>query len=207
MLCPVCKSELMITGKERLETLAEHVCDPNGEPRLKDKYECLNPGCKARGCLMWNAYGERYGALSYSEFVDNNDGPFGSFTRRANIEISKKDENHPLLGIETRWGQIRVVYKYEADDNGNILKRWRTYEIWKRDGNIGHRVVIPGIYLLWCNLKWFWRGIVRGQKLQSSDLFLMSWDKRWWRILTRAHNRFVARILRPAEYRKLCAGK
>lgn len=204
MRCPVCKSELVITGRERLETLAEHVSDPNGEPCLKDKYECLNPECKTRGRLLWNAYGERYGDLPYADFIEGNDGPFGSFTRRANIEISKKDENHPLFGIETRWGQIRVVYKYESDDNGNILRRWRTYAIWKKNGSIGYRVVIPGIYMLWSSLKEFWHRIVTGQKLQRGDLSIMSWDRRWWRILTRAHNCFVARILRPAEYRRLC---
>lgn len=60
MKCPICEKELVVTGQERLETLDEHVCSPNDEPCLKDKYECVNRFCSAYGMFMWNEYGELY---------------------------------------------------------------------------------------------------------------------------------------------------
>lgn len=41
MFCPYCGSPLVMSGKQRrMETLSEHVSDPNGTPSLKDEYVC-----------------------------------------------------------------------------------------------------------------------------------------------------------------------
>ena len=41
MFCPYCGSPLIKTGSQkRMETLSEHVSDPNGIPSLKDEYIC-----------------------------------------------------------------------------------------------------------------------------------------------------------------------
>ncbi|MCF1193589.1 hypothetical protein LRR18_18540, partial [Mangrovimonas sp. AS39] len=82
-------------------------------------------------------------------FIDENDGPFGSISRQINVEVSKKDENHPLFGIETRWGHIEVVYSYKSNKDGDILSRKRKYQIWKKDkSGVGYTSYIPGISML-----------------------------------------------------------
>jgi hypothetical protein len=41
MFCPYCGSPLIKSGeRRRMETLSEHVCNPNGTPTLKDEYIC-----------------------------------------------------------------------------------------------------------------------------------------------------------------------
>ena len=105
MLCPCCKTELVITGQARLETLDEHVSSV--DPCLKDKYECPNPSCATHEKCCWNDLGDCY-SKTYGEklpFIDDNNGPFGSFTRRINIEIYKKDENFDIINI----GFLRIL--------------------------------------------------------------------------------------------------
>lgn len=61
MKCPICKTELKVTGQARLETLIEHVEDPNGIPSMKNKYQCPNENCIAnQDELVWDEYGEYY---------------------------------------------------------------------------------------------------------------------------------------------------
>jgi hypothetical protein len=118
MRCPVCKGEIQITGQERLETLIEHVCDPNGEVGFKDKYECLNKTCPAIGKIFWNSYGERYGELDKSFFIDKNDGPFGSIERRLNAE---NNGPHWSFSCPLFWIQFKI--RCVADTDGRILSR------------------------------------------------------------------------------------
>lgn len=40
--CPVCKSKLEVTHRDRYEDQSEHVLNPNGTPSMKDGYQCLN---------------------------------------------------------------------------------------------------------------------------------------------------------------------
>ncbi len=45
MFCPYCGSPLVKSGNQkRMETLSEHVSDPNGTPTLKDEYVCSAEG-------------------------------------------------------------------------------------------------------------------------------------------------------------------
>ena len=206
MLCPICRTELIVTGQERLETLSEHVCDPNGEPSLKDKYECPNRECVAFGELCWNDWGERYGGgFNFPEelFIYKNDAPFGSFQRKANVEIGKHDEDHPLFGLETRWGLIRVVYKYTSNTDGDILSRKRTYEIWSKDrGGIGYYVHPLGIHMLIFCIKDFHRKLKQG-RLDKEDLYPRVWDKRWWKKLSCWYSRMFLRTFRKDIAKKL----
>jgi len=95
MKCPSCKSELIVSGQARLETVCEHVSNPNGIPSLKDKYICSDIDCETHNYgVCWNSGGEKYSEYpDNSIYADNNDAPFGSFQRKLNIEIYKDDEN------------------------------------------------------------------------------------------------------------------
>ena len=58
MYCPFCGHRLSATERqERLETLTEHVMDPNGTPSYKTVYKC---SCKPSRYTMWNYLGESY---------------------------------------------------------------------------------------------------------------------------------------------------
>jgi len=153
MNCPSCQHKLIHSGNVSIpyETLDEHVSGFN--PSKKSFYYCDNYKCdtsqedvgkkrivlceKTKQCnpikksIFWSRDGERYGHISGLKFVDNNDGPFGSISRRLNVEIYKKDENFQLINI---WFYIfKVVYKYTADEYGEILKRKITIQISKKD--------------------------------------------------------------------------
>ena len=136
MNCPVCRSELMITGMERLETLIEHVENPNGKPSLKRKYECFNKSCPSRGTVMWDEFGELY-IIDFRQsqklqFIDNNDGPFGSSWRGINVEVEKKDENFILLHLG--FIKFRIEWVYKSNENGDILKKAWFIQILHRSG-------------------------------------------------------------------------
>jgi uncharacterized protein YbaR (Trm112 family) len=143
MKCPVCKSELIVNGQERLETLMEHVgCR---EPSMKDSYICNNSNCITHQYgIRWNSNGELYCKKYYREneigFIDNNSAPFGSLERKLYVEIYKKDENKyfKIFG----W-TVEIKYKYKSNENGDILKKWTKINLWQKD----HTLYIPGIHM------------------------------------------------------------
>lgn len=60
--CPVCKSKLEITHRDRYQDLSEHVSNPNGKPSMKDGYQCLNVDwCEASNLnFTWIQDGDCY---------------------------------------------------------------------------------------------------------------------------------------------------
>ncbi len=47
MRCPCCEKPLEVTHRERYQDLSEHVSNPNGDPSMKDGYQCVNKYCIA----------------------------------------------------------------------------------------------------------------------------------------------------------------
>ena len=201
MLCPSCKTELIVTGQELLETLDEHIFNPNGDPALKDKYECPNQSCPTFKHCCWNEEGDCYtdNWKSKIPFIDNNDAPFGSFNRRINVEIYKKDENKDLFIICRL--KFRLVYQYKSDENGNILSRKRKIEIWiKEKNNDSYILYLSGIRMLFFKIRNFHRQIkIYGSKNKKIKEFTDkdNWcnQKEWWRIIgcfyARTYMRFI----------------
>lgn len=87
MFCPYCGSPLVKSGNQkRMETLSEHVSDPNGTPSLKDEYVCsaegilnsqylLNGSDKRLGCEFgilhaWNGGFEKGGSYTSDYWHD-----------------------------------------------------------------------------------------------------------------------------------------
>ena len=191
MFCPVCKSELIVTGQERLETLDEHVSCVE-EISFKNKYECSNPNCPTQGVACWNEDGEFYvndwGKSNSLQFIDNNNAPFGSFQRQANVEIYKKDEDYTLLTIGRY--RFKIKFHYISNKNGDILKRKWKLEIWVREHKFGGEMLyISGIHMLLFSICRFHRNIRNLKKgcdwcrnEIKSNLFLEDWQKKdWWR--------------------------
>ena len=198
MLCPACRNELIITGQEQLETLDEHICNPNGEVSFKDTYECLNKDCQTFQIAMWGPDGELYSNYSRNlsdeefskihnqfkniKYIDNNSGPFGTFERQLNVEIRKHDEDHPLFGIKTERGYIQVKYLYKSNKNGDILSKKRSYEIWLKKKDLsGLTLYISGIRMFLYMIRHFRSKLACKTILDSEDIYPSSWDKRWWK--------------------------
>jgi hypothetical protein len=142
MKCPVCKSDLNRGKDLHLETLDEHILQPNNKPSLKASYHCINTKCyEYTHDVVWDEYGDRYGGYrgmdDYIPWIDNNDAPFGSIQRKINVEVYKDDENFLLCTIPIwplKGWQIRVKFFYKSDEDGTILKRNRKFEWIRPDG-------------------------------------------------------------------------
>lgn len=90
MYCPYCGYRIdATTRQERLETLDEHVMDPNGTPSYKTVYKCT---CEASKYTMWNYTGESYYDFpeEFNNLTYEERAPYWDF--RENIEHFGKDE-------------------------------------------------------------------------------------------------------------------
>jgi len=204
MKCPVCKTELVVWKQLRLETLSDHVFDPNGEQEipLSDAYRCPSPFCctnvggKAGEMyeprVFWNSNGDLYsnGTSKDIPFVDNNNAPFGSLNRRLNVEIYKKDENKHLLTIPCwplKGWKVYKKYSYQSNENGDILKRrfhleWITnegiYHTW------GYKMLIfclKGTFREWYEIRKN-HGNTFCRKSLEASIKQASWPRcEWWR--------------------------
>ena len=154
MKCPCCKTILIQVGQGRFQNLVEHVTAPNKFPDMKDKHVCLNDGCKISPFCFWDSDGSFYindytGYKSVNGdkcFIDGNNGAFGSWARKAYVEIYKDDENYEILRIGKF--KFRMTYQYESNENGDILKRRRKIEIWIKSRNVGYTHYVSGIRML-----------------------------------------------------------
>jgi len=142
ILCPICKSELKPSSIKRVETLSEHVTNPNGIPSEKQLYNCPNDKCKSHLYgIEWLDCGEMISKTFFHDkdmgFVNDNYAPFNTITRRLNVEIYKtnvrdKQMLHPILCLFLLRPYIQHYYK--ADDDGNVLKHWTRVNFLRREG-------------------------------------------------------------------------
>jgi hypothetical protein len=135
MKCPICHTELVITGQARLETLEEHVCGSGREVSLKDKYECPEKNCLAHGIYCWNEMGEEYveDFVKSRKFDKLNMAPYGSFQRQMNVEIYKKGLPDRTKSIKIGRYKMFFEYKYVADEDGRVLLRKKVFTMTKQD--------------------------------------------------------------------------
>lgn len=220
MLCPCCRALLEQGEMQRLETLSEHVFNPNGEVSLKPSYHCSNKQCKThRFNIVWNSDGERYGRwdsewkerMDDNDFIDGNDGPFGSISRQLNVTCYKKglEKDRTLFII----GDIRFVmeFEYEADTDGNVTKKSWNLRKWKRDGGGWVSYEFP-IISFWRTVK---EGIMAGWKMkrdgqkptsgfQKINFCVAKWEDRWWRLRGVQVNRFIfPSLVKELDFRGL----
>lgn len=204
MFCPCCNAPLEENGLEPLETTEEHVCDPNGEVSMKMSYRCSDESCLTRkASIIWNSMGERYGGHDFKKtnFIGSNDGPFGSISRKLNVEIYK-------CGLRKKQHLFRIAnirfereFDYRADENGKVLhKSWHINK-WKcRDKNDdgGYKYEFPIVEFL----SFVKEGIQLGLKLSKENrtpkngfhkfrFSVSQYEKRWPYIWSVKVNRFL----------------
>jgi len=143
MKCPCCKSELIVTGQERIEDISEHVCDPNGTPSLKDVYTCSNGDCPTIGICQWIPSGElctnggKYDEFKKIKFINSNTGPFGSYSRKSNVEIYKDGLKKKSKEI-TLFNRIQFFYEYNytSNEDGDVLSTSKRLKMILRNGDL-----------------------------------------------------------------------
>ena len=195
MRCSVCETELIQGDSEKsYETTADHVCNPNETPPLRMYWRCPNEECDTNKLgSFWGYNGEFFhGYENFRhkfDFIDGWSGALGSIARQTEVEVYKKDENYTFLNL---WFfKFNWVWQYEADEDGNILKRKPKLEVWKRErggGYVGYR---SGIRMFFFCLGRFKRHLKEFKKTASdfhkSQLireFKPEWeDKRLWKRL------------------------
>lgn len=216
--CPVCKKDLEEWEERRLQTLDEHICDPNGIPSLKMSYRCPDESCMTRQQgVFWNEDGELYteeyvmDIKTIIPFIDNNNAPFGSFQRQSNVEIFRDDKK--LLFILPKWmpgilSEMKIMLKwnYKSDINGDVLKkRWvLKYLVKEDDGYYYHNW---GVHMLIFGIK----GILKARKIGGNT---MTWELRdnieraawtdaeWWR----KWNAVIAKLILSRKVREYYNG-
>jgi len=207
MKCPICKTELVELKKLRMETLDEHVSDPNEEISLKMAYRCPSSDCPSFGELkpiaFWNHIGEAYSngcnRFKALPFIDNNDAPFGTWQRKANVEIYKDDENkllftfpcYPLKG----W-KVYSKWYYTSNEDGDILKRKLTFQIITSSGIM----YLSGIRMLKFSLSRTYRTYKMAKTARNNKFYVNKLQEKarknsnthdeWWRKV----NAFAAKM-------------
>lgn len=189
--CPFCMTLLVVAGQERLETLDEHIFQC--EPSLKDKYICPAQKCPTYRIICWNEDGEMYtdgeGAernenykkMKKIEFIDKNSGPFGSFQRKCNVEIYKKDENY---SFKIGKFKFEIVFCYQSDEDGRILKRRRRLDIWIKEKDGGYVLYQSGIGMLKFRIKQFHKYRNFFPQKIAEEIDTTNWKNKgdWWRV-------------------------
>ena len=198
--CPFCKSKLIIGNKERVQTLNDHVSDPNGGGSVQNMYICSNNECKANDDnfkIKWDWGGDRYtfghdyiGVENFvkTSAINKNDAPFGTSMRKINVEIYKKNLKDNYINLYPskftfNWG-FKIENLYFSDYEGNVIKRKFKLVLLHND-----TIYISGVKMLIFVLTNYFKDRKSMRKFNSIsgavhvlDSFNPpSWDRRWWR--------------------------
>jgi hypothetical protein len=142
MKCPCCKTKLINGDLKKFQTLTEHVCDPNQTNfPLRQTYICEDKNCVSHKYdMFWNDGGECYSDKWYEEdiFIDKNSGPFGTISRKINLEVYKKNlkDKKYLSPAWILWiYQPYIEYVYEGNEEGEVLSTKKKLNFLKRNEN------------------------------------------------------------------------
>ena len=168
-LCPSCKKPVIITGEREYETLVEHVSNPNMENfPLRDAYQCSDEKCITRKSdVFWDYYGDMYGLIKVNNetvwgdtdefFINGNNAPFGSHTRKANVEIYKKGLKkslslHPIFCL---WiYKPFIEYNYVGNTDGEIIKRTYKLKLLAKNESGEYIYMRNPFWVTWSFLNW-----------------------------------------------------
>lgn len=200
MKCPICKSELVKWVSMPLQSFDEHICSPDKTPTLKQSYCCSSFVCPSfventiNPIIVWTIDGEMF-CMDYHKarnlkFIDNNNAPFGTYQRKINVEIYKKDENkllftfpcYPLKG----W-KVYSKWYYKSNEDGKILQRKLSFEIFTNKGVYyinGLRMLkfsLSRIYNYWKDAKKSKKNDWNIHNLQEKAKMNSSMRNEWWR--------------------------
>ena len=159
--CPVCKSKLEVTHRDRYEDLTEHVSNPNGTPSMKDGYQCTNVDwCEAALLnFTWIQDGDCYAkppeGVSWSEAnkrlkdasVSGMEFALNSWNHYYNLGKKRIEDRKISFTV----GKYKIYIKpkekgYKYPDHKQYMPstfRWE-YQIWKKSENMsGYTSIVP----------------------------------------------------------------
>lgn len=179
MLCPCCKSEIIKGDKARFQTSEEHVSIPNATPPLRSTLVCSNSDCITRKHdTFWDWNGDRYGGydINESEFINSNDAPFGTISRRLNVEIYKKGLKKKKY-LSPKWMfniyQPVLEWNYKSNEDGEVLKKWISISYLKKDEQDGRFCL--GVTPFWRTHQFLWhrfKNNIKRYKKNKDSYFL-----------------------------------
>lgn len=196
--CPFCGQPLVEKGKKRLETMCEHVSNPNGTPSEKPALYCVNPECKFGKVWLWNGKsffddgGETFYNSEYC-FVEKEDGTrewregawelicesqknyytnaLNTFACKLEREKSYGIYLHPILGFGIMRPFIEVYPVYK-EDGTYVSESWRLQYL-KKDKSIRGgeycNLYVPGIHMFRYRVRKNNATIKRAMKLIFDD--------------------------------------
>lgn len=163
MKCPKCQHDLAKTREERIQTMSEHISNPNGTPSLKSLYQCVNSDCQCFRAFGWDSEGDFYALKYYHKvndvFPDERYAAIGSFAKKMEVEVygkglPEKKYLHPALML---WFfQPYIEWHGISDENGNILKKWFTVGILKKDKSFKNQYCIQAKFC-WHTWAFLWK--------------------------------------------------
>jgi hypothetical protein len=159
--CPVCKSEIIEGDYKKMQTLDEHVCNPNAEPSLKPTFKCSNFDCLThKHRIFWDWFGALYGRTynCKSIFINQNDAPFGSSNRKSNVEIYKaglKDRIWLSPWWTLKLWQPMIEYKYTSNYDGDVLSKKIKIKFLKKSR--GSKTYSTYVSFWWSTIKYLWK--------------------------------------------------
>jgi hypothetical protein len=154
MKCPCCKEELVVTHRDRYESLDEHVS--GGRPSLKNGYQCLNDYCVANNMgATWIEDGDIFvdpphgvKASTAHRAIEGASATgmvyaLGSWSHHYNGMTLEKEKTRKTLEM-WKW-RVRIFRKYTIQEDGSYKKEKfsRAFEIWKRDSEGHYTLLVP----------------------------------------------------------------
>lgn len=194
--CPCCGTRLVFMGRERFQTLSEHVMSPNEPVTKKNSFGCPNEYCAAhKEKILWLEDGDGpYSSWNKKiKYIDDNNAPFRTYHRRLNAEKEKR-----IRVFRTKHIMIYMNISSKADENGK--RHWNKkikFELsFSKDG-MGYIKYISGLHMFIFVMKKYMNKEIR-QKEIKEDLECISWrGKEWWRKLPL----FIASIVWKKDYK------
>lgn len=133
--CPVCGKELIYSGDRNLETLNEHVSDPNGKPALKFCFTCGYDYCIANKLEFgWNSGGDLYTLRDYYntdqiKFKNDITSSIGSWQRKYDDKIAREKSRTFRIKF-SKWDVWNFKLMFEFFIPNNPL-HWSVSIWWK----------------------------------------------------------------------------
>lgn len=225
LLCPVCRTELQITHRGRYQDLSEHVSNPNGEPCLKDGYQCTNVDwCEASNLnFTWIADGEVYSnppeGVSWSEANETLKSRSTSgmgyalnswyhYYEKGKAEIAKRKKKIKIGNYIIAIEPLMMGHKYPIEKEYMPSRfRWR-YEIWRKSKRNETYTAVTLLHVMvrhyLRSFKESYRSLMRdpGNKRSMTECLEYINGERWGRKDDRSFARVSRVLINLFHYRK-----
>lgn len=217
--CPACMEKMTMDSQREYETLGDHVSDPNRKSHpLRDSYICSDEKCITRKYnVFWDYMGDRYGYIPYNDvkkygytdcdqlFINENDAPFGSHSRKSNVEIYKKGLKKEIW-LHRMFGgwffQPFIEFHYKSNEQGDVLKKTFSLKFVKRYGR-SDGCLVSFWYGTWKYLYWGFKNHIRNYKKEGNPISLKNaFEKSYNRDFPYRVFEFTMKIFYNRYYRK-----